>query len=175
MPDCTAENERLRNLVHRDCALHPGANVHLFQTVHQRQSVDHRGQHAHVITGRTIHAAMGAVETAKNIPAANDHADLDAEIVNLFHLATDSFQGDGIDGIPGFTSAQDLPAQFQNDALVFDLRIDGRLLVHEGQQTAAENPRQSRGGKRRREGRMTGVESPMGQKALVPKWKRRWL
>jgi hypothetical protein len=57
------------------------------------QRVHHRGQHPHVIGGRALHPLRGALQPAKDVAAADHHADLDAEVVDRLHLAGDALDG----------------------------------------------------------------------------------
>ncbi len=53
--------------------------VHALQRRLHGQRVHHGRQHAHVIGGGAVDALGGARQTAKDIAAADDHADLRAE------------------------------------------------------------------------------------------------
>ena len=56
--DGPPQDERLRDLVHRDGALDPGRDPHLLQAVHDRHAVDDSRQHPHVVAGRPVYAAL---------------------------------------------------------------------------------------------------------------------
>ena len=56
-----AQDERLGDLVHRDGGLHAGADAHFFEAVHDGEAVDDGGEHAHVVAGGAVDAALGAV------------------------------------------------------------------------------------------------------------------
>ena len=52
----------------------------------QRQPVDDRRQHAHVVGGRALHATRAGRLAAPDVAAADDDGDLDAERDDLRHL-----------------------------------------------------------------------------------------
>src|SRR5438552_11791125 len=74
------ENERLRDIFHFDGGLHAGLGTHLRKRAPQGQRVDHGREHAHVIRGRAIHAAIGCGETAPDVTAADYDRDLHAYV-----------------------------------------------------------------------------------------------
>ena len=49
------------------------------ERVLHRERVDDRRQHAHLIRGHAVHAGLGEPGAAKDVAAADDEADLDAE------------------------------------------------------------------------------------------------
>ena len=55
----------------------------------QGQAVDDRGEHAHVVGGGALHAAMAGAQSAPDIAAADDDRDLHAEVVHFFDLRAD--------------------------------------------------------------------------------------
>ena len=130
-----AEDERLGNLVHRDGALHAGVDAELLEAIHERETVDDRGEHAHVVAGGAVDPALLAVETAKDVAAADDDADLHAECLDLLHLLADLFQGFGVDRIAGLAAAQHLAGKLEHDALVFRPGIDLLGCTHSEQET----------------------------------------
>jgi hypothetical protein len=58
------------------------------ERVLQRQGVDHRGQHAHVIGGHPVHAGLGQTGTAENVAPADHHADLHTQAIEWTSPAT---------------------------------------------------------------------------------------
>ena len=81
-----AADERLGHLGHGDGALHAGGDAELFQRILQGQRVDDGGQHAHVIAGGALDAALAAGQAAENIAAADHHHDLHAQVAHLADL-----------------------------------------------------------------------------------------
>ena len=65
--------------VHGDGALHPRVHAFFFERVLQRQRVDHRRQHAHVVAGGAFDLEALLPAAAENISAADHDGDLDAE------------------------------------------------------------------------------------------------
>ncbi|MBB3727714.1 hypothetical protein FHR33_003574 [Nonomuraea dietziae] len=91
MPDGTARQERLGDLLHGDGGLHAGLDAALLKEVLERQAVDHRAQHAHVVASATVETAGGQGGAAEHVPAAHHDRHLNA--------LTDGF-GDGVGHMP---------------------------------------------------------------------------
>ena len=83
MANGAAEDERLGHVFHFDRGLHARFDAGLLERALQREAVDHRRQHAHVIRGRAIHAAMAGGQSAPDVSAADHDRDLHAEVVRL--------------------------------------------------------------------------------------------
>ena len=62
------------------------AHAELFQRVLQRQRVDDRGQHAHVIARGALDAALAAAQAAEDVAAADHHDHLHAQVAHLADL-----------------------------------------------------------------------------------------
>ena len=99
MTDCPAQDEGLGDLVHGNRGLDAGVDPHFFQAVHEGEAVDHRGEHAHVVAGGTVDAALFAGEAAEDVAPADHDAHLHAELVDFLHLQADLFEGRAIDGV----------------------------------------------------------------------------
>ena len=112
------ENEGFGDLIHRNRGLDAGADVHFLQTIHDRETVDDGGEHAHVVTRVAIDPSRLTLEAAEDITSADHDADFDAHFVNFFHLSADAGQHGRVDGI-GAGAAQDFAAQFQDDTFIF--------------------------------------------------------
>ena len=71
--DCPAADERLSHLVHLDRRLHAGVYALLLERILQRERIDDRGQHPHVIGGHAVHV-LGLLShtTEKVSPAHHD-------------------------------------------------------------------------------------------------------
>src|SRR3954447_10470632 len=89
MPDRTAADVRLGDLVHRDGGHHPCRDAGALESVLEREAVHDRCQHPDVVAGRAVHPPRGWCETAEDVAATDDDADLDAEAVDLRDLASD--------------------------------------------------------------------------------------
>jgi hypothetical protein len=120
-----AEDEGLGDLVHRDGALDAGGYPEFFEGVHDGEAVDDGGEHAHVVAGGAIDAALLALEAAEDIAAADDNANLDAEIVDIFNLTAHALKYGGVDGVGPF-AAEHFAAQLQDDTFIANAR---RLLA----------------------------------------------
>ena len=71
----------LGHLVHADGRYHAGVDFQRLERGLHRQRVHHRGQHAHVIGSGAFHALGRALQAAEDVATADDHADLDAHLV----------------------------------------------------------------------------------------------
>ena len=89
MPHGTPADERLGKLRNIDRRHHARVNTGLFQRVLQNDGVHHGRQHADIIGRRPVHIARRFRNAAKDIAAANDDSDLDAELVDRLQLLGD--------------------------------------------------------------------------------------
>jgi hypothetical protein len=80
--DGAAADVRLGDLRHVDGRLHPGRLAEALERVLQRQRVDDRGQHAHVVGGRAVHAARARGQAAEDVAATDDDRRLNAEALD---------------------------------------------------------------------------------------------
>src|SRR6266566_3714764 len=89
VPHSTAPDVGLRDLRHLDrghrARRYPGP----LERILQRKRVDDRGQHAHVVTGGAVEAALACSEAAKDVAATNHERGLNAHLVHPFDLAGD--------------------------------------------------------------------------------------
>ena len=85
MANRAAADERLGHLVHFNRGLHPGVDPGFFQRILQSQRIDHRGQHAHVISGDAVHLLGLLGDAAKKIAAA-DHMGMLATVINALAM-----------------------------------------------------------------------------------------
>jgi hypothetical protein len=86
MPDGPATDEGFAHLGDVDGALDPGFDALFLQGILEREGVDQRGQHAHVVAGGPLNAALAALQPAKDVAAPDDDHDLDTEIAHLLDL-----------------------------------------------------------------------------------------
>jgi hypothetical protein len=105
--------------------LDAGDDFHLFQAIHEGERVDDGREHAHVVACGAFDAAFFPGESAKDVAAADDDADLDAEGVDFLNLGANAFEGEAVYGVAGGFAAQDFAAEFEDDAFVFDRRGAG--------------------------------------------------
>src|SRR5205814_10364932 len=101
-----------------NCSLDSGWLVVFFQPVLERKGVDDGLEHAHVIPGRPLDAALASTQAAKNIAATDDDDDLDAELAHLADLArhvVDRFRTDA----DARLASQRFATQLEQDAAIF--------------------------------------------------------
>ena len=120
MPQRPASDIRFANRLHRDGRLHAGGHSAALQLVLHGERVNHRCEHAHVIRRCALHADRGARHAAKDVAAADHHANLDAERVHRLDLACDASDHLGIETV--FARAhQRFARQFQELAAVLEI------------------------------------------------------
>ncbi len=90
MPRGAPANERLGDLLHLDRAQQARVATLLFERVLQREAVDHRRQHAHVVGGGAVDRQGLLARAAENIAAADHDGDLHAEVAHFFHFMSDT-------------------------------------------------------------------------------------
>ena len=89
----------------------------VLERVLQREGVDHRREHAHVVGGRAVHAARARREAAKQVAAADDDRGLHAELLDFADLLCDLCGDGGVD--PEVLLAhQGFAGELQEDAMV---------------------------------------------------------
>ena len=76
MPDGAPPDVRFGNLVHLNCRHHSRRHALLLKRVLERERVDDRCEHAHVVAGHTVHVSCGGGYASKEISSADDKADL---------------------------------------------------------------------------------------------------
>jgi hypothetical protein len=91
MPLGPPANVRLGHAVHGDRRHDPRFAAQRLQSVLQRQGVDHRGEHPHVVGGRFLNVRVRPLELrpAEDVAAADDQRDLTPRIRRLLHLPGD--------------------------------------------------------------------------------------
>ena len=97
MADGAPADERLGDGAHLDGRDHARHDALLLERVLQREGVDDRGEHAHVVGGGAVHPARAGREAAEDVAAADDDGGLDAEGLNLADVAGDARGDRGID------------------------------------------------------------------------------
>jgi hypothetical protein len=81
----------------------------------QRERVNHRRQHAHVVGGGVFDACGGKRRPTHDVPAADHHSGLHAQLVNGNHLAREVVDGVGVQADP-LLPCERLPAEFDQHA-----------------------------------------------------------
>ena len=87
----------LRDFVHLNGGHHTTVKPKLFDSVLERNSVDHGREHAHVIGCHTVHVDCLLGDSAKEVATSHDDGDLTAKSMNGGYLCSDFVNKDGID------------------------------------------------------------------------------
>src|SRR5207247_1379540 len=89
----------------------------LLERVLQRQGVDDRAQHAHVVTGGAVEAARGDLLAPEDVPSPHHQRDLDPEVVDALDLAGHAPHDLEVDALAPL-AAQRLAAELEEDPTV---------------------------------------------------------
>ena len=130
MTDRSALDVRLSDLAHFDRAHNAGVHVVLFQHILQRQRVDHRCQHAHVVCRGTINAALCASDAAPDVAAADHAGHFHAQRRNLSDLFSQRVERVALEAVADLTS-QRLPAQFDNHTFILSFHSHTPMLIED--------------------------------------------
>ncbi len=115
--DRAAADERLGDRAHFDRGQHAGRDRSLLERVLEREGVDDRGQHPHVVGGRAVHPARAGGQAAEDVAAADDDRRLDAEALNFGDVFGDAVGDRGVDPVV-LLAHEGFAGQFQEDARV---------------------------------------------------------
>src|SRR5690606_22250284 len=85
----TTSDVWLADAGHGDGRLNTGRMAELLQRALEGQSIYHRGQHAHVIAGGTIHPPSGGGDAAEDVAAADHQANFHTHRVDLRDIPRD--------------------------------------------------------------------------------------
>ncbi len=83
----------------------------------QRQAVHEGGEHAHRVAGGAGHAARGHFDAAKDVPAADNDGDLDAEFARLDEVAGNTVDS-GLVNAEGLVTGEKLAGDLDDDTPV---------------------------------------------------------
>ena len=86
----------------------------LLQGVLERQGVDHRGEHAHVVAGHAVDAAVARGQAADDVAAADDDGDLHPQGVDVADLVGDRRHHRLVDA-EGLRAHQGLARELEQD------------------------------------------------------------
>ena len=88
MANAASTDKRFRHAFHANCRLQSSGHADVFQSILQCQAVDHRRQHAHVVSGGRVNgrANCGKLLPAQNVSAATNNRQLYARVDNLLDL-----------------------------------------------------------------------------------------
>src|SRR5487761_737712 len=115
--DSASPDVRLSDLRHLDGGHGARGNPDPLERILQRQRVDHRRQHAHVVAGGAIDAKLAGSHATKDVAAADDERDLDAHLVDALHLAGDGLDDREVNAVVP-RAAECLAAQLEQHAVV---------------------------------------------------------
>ena len=110
---------RLCDLRHRDRGLDARRLTERLERVLQRERVDDRGEHPHVVGAGAIHASRRAGEPTEDVAAADDDRDLDTQIgARLRDFLSDPLDDRGVDSEPDGLVGEGLTRELQHDPVV---------------------------------------------------------
>ena len=124
VPDGAAADERLGHRAHLDRGDDARHDALLLEGVLQRQRVDHRRQHSHVVGGRAVHASSAGRHAAEDIAAADDDGGFDAHGLDVGHVHGDPRRDGRIDAV-GLVAHQGFAGKFEEDAFVGGSALGG--------------------------------------------------
>src|SRR5581483_11527943 len=108
----------------------PRLDAGLLQEVLQRQAVDDRAEHAHVVRARPVDAALRQERAAEHVAAADDDTDLHPAADDVADLPCDVGHDPGIDaelGTARLTRAGErLTGELEQDAVPLPRRVGHR-------------------------------------------------
>ena len=58
----------------------------ILQRAHERETIDHRGEHAHVVRCRTVHPAMRRSQPSPNVASSDDDGQFNPKLLDLGDL-----------------------------------------------------------------------------------------
>jgi hypothetical protein len=104
-------DERLGDRLHRYRRLHARVHAVPFDGGLQRERVNHRREHAHIIGGGVFDARRRDCRPAHDVPAADHHRGLHAQLVDANDLAREVVNRVGVQADP-LLPGERLPAEF---------------------------------------------------------------
>jgi len=72
--------------LHPDRGHHPGVEPFALQDILEREGVDHRPEHPHVIGGDAVHPHLRDLRSADDVPPADHQPDLRPEVADRLDL-----------------------------------------------------------------------------------------
>ena len=117
MPDGAAADVGLADLVHLDGAHDAAIHAVALEAVLEREGVDHRREHAHVVALRAVHAGCRALDAAEDVAAAHDDGHLDAVLPHGLDLVGEPLRHLGVNA-EVLVTHEGLAGELQKNALV---------------------------------------------------------
>ncbi len=113
-----------------DGGLDAGGDSEGFQLALEGHSVDHRGEHAHVVGGGSLHALVACGESAPDVSASDDHCGFDAHGVDFLDLSCDAGDDAWGDALGGCAVFQGFAAHFEDDPFVSRFTVFRGVVAH---------------------------------------------
>ncbi len=123
------------------------------ERVLQRQRVDDRRQHAHVVGVRAVHAARAGGDAAEDVAAADHQRDLDAQAVDVDDLVGDLRQRRRVDAVVWPEPIRASPESLSRMRRYFTPGASGSLVAGVGGAATGAASREAAARRRRRRSR----------------------
>ena len=107
----------LCNLGHLDRGHRARRDAGPLERILQRQGVDHRCEHAHVVAGRPVESTLGRGQAPEDVPSPDDDRDLHAHLVHSLDLSRDGLDNFEVDAVVA-AAAKRFTAQLEQHAVV---------------------------------------------------------
>src|SRR5216684_1894500 len=108
-------DEWLGHLIHLNRRLHARVYLLLFERVLQRQRVDHRGQHSHMIGGNPVHVPSLIGHAAKEVAAAYNDRKLHSQFVYVSQFGRNLMDACCVDA-EALIGSESLSGKFEQNA-----------------------------------------------------------
>lgn len=129
MTEGLAADVRLGDLLDVEGGLNAGLDAVVAAGVLESHGVHDRGEHAHVVARGAVHAGGAECDTAEDVAAAHDDADLNAELDDALDFLNHAGKNRTVDAEAVFAH-QGLAGKLEKNALVGGLGRRFRRLIH---------------------------------------------
>ena len=130
---------RLGDRFHADRGHDPGIDADALQHVLEREGVDHRRQHAHVVGGDPVESLAAGRGAADDVPAADDQAEPDAQRMDRLDLLGERLDDPEIQA-HALLAAQRLAGELEQGAGVGEGHQDSPILNRANRRTCTASP-----------------------------------
>ena len=117
VPDGAPPDVRLGNFADLERAQHARRHVDLLERVLDRQRVQHRSEHSHVVAGGTFDAHVGGLESAEDVTAADHQSQLATGRARAADLLGQPGNRFGVDAVI-LTAGERFPTQLEQNSPV---------------------------------------------------------